>query len=548
MEKSLADANQKMVENSNSDEDNLLKILYEVESQADNMGLENLEINPIIWRYRERITVEHFLRQFQLKVIDRETEHDAQTYQLIRLFKQEKYYLQVLQFLPDIIKLQHTLMQTFCRQIDRSEAQYLTIETVLKKYFDGNNEMVLELENLIRTWETIKEKLISHVCQLRDGKRLVIPEEFHNMKIDQSTKLDFILPSVKGPGVCSYVMTEYLLRKHNSCLESYCLLTKQRFEDIPVVEIKDVSLYHLIAFHLEKDILPLVISNCNYSFQLENCGTEETYDFAGFENQLKDSVFTRKSRIKTEGHIIPIDTMLFKADSSNAVVFSALRSNIPQVSMNPVLKHQLSEEIQKLPDICDSLNNLDIANSFLKSLGGNPEGSLHQFMSDTLKMRTTVLSQTARNECKLKHLQCLWLTLSFEKDKILAASSKESFVDLDDEVKQEMEDNDSNYFLQEYQKFGVDKLNVLLHLIYDSILLRIAQTKDPQDDVDFREMRLRDILMTELDTSTYTEPPTEHEQLGIDMFIDWPESVVGSQAIHVWNLLLKLYMKKMGEL
>ncbi|XP_050390801.2 E3 ubiquitin-protein ligase RNF213 [Patella vulgata] len=548
MEGRLANANQTIVENSSSDESNLLKILYEVDSPAENTGLQNLETNPILWRYRERITVEHFLRQFQLKVIDQDNQRDAQTFQLIRLFMQEKYCLQVLQFLPDIIKLQYTLVMTFCRKVDRSGAKRLTIGTVLNECFGGNDEIRLQFENLIRTWETLKEKLISHVCHLRDGGRLVIPDEFHNMKMDKSTKLDFILPSVKGPGVCSYIMTEYLLRKHNSCLESYCLLTNQRFEDVPVVEIKDISSYHLIAFHLEKDILPLVLSNCNYSFQLDKSEPEEIYDFGGFENQLKDTVFTRKSRIKTEGHIIPIDAMLFKADSSNAVVFSALRNKIPQVSLKLVLKHQLCEEIQKLPDICDSLNNLDIANSFLKSLGGDPEANLHQFMSGTLKMKTTIFSQTARNECQFKHLQCLWLTLSFEKDKRLAASNKESFVDLDDEVKKEIEDNDAEYFRQTYQQYGVDKLNVLLHVIYDSILLRIAQTKDPEDDVDYRAMRLRDILIGEFDSPPYTEPPTELIQLNIEMFNDWPESVLGSQAIQVWKLLLEVYMKKEREL
>ena len=57
------------------------------------------------------------------------------------------------------------------------------------------------------------------------------------------------------------------------------------------------------------------------------------------------------------------------------------------------VKHQISAEIRSLPDLCQSLDNLDVSISFLKSVGGDPEHNLHGFMSETLKMENPLLSQ-----------------------------------------------------------------------------------------------------------------------------------------------------------
>ena len=43
---------------------------------------------------------------------------------------------------------------------------------------------------------------------------------------------------------------------------------------------------------------------------------------------------------------------------------------------------------QKLLDVNDLLANLDITVGFLVSVGGDPNASLVQFMTDTLKMKT----------------------------------------------------------------------------------------------------------------------------------------------------------------
>ena len=65
----------------------LLKLVYEDEVQAADLGMQNLQANPSVWRYRPRITVDQFFREFHLQVesrTGRKNEHPV-----LRLFKAE---------------------------------------------------------------------------------------------------------------------------------------------------------------------------------------------------------------------------------------------------------------------------------------------------------------------------------------------------------------------------------------------------------------------------------------------------------------------------
>ncbi|ESO94720.1 hypothetical protein LOTGIDRAFT_232244 [Lottia gigantea] len=536
LDSQLRKGNEDIISN-DSGADELLAIVYEKDIDEET-DINNLQYNSIIWKYRERITIQHFLRNFQLQIIDKEKE--GQSFKIIRLFKQELHHLQVQRFLPSIIKLLHVLMQKFCRKIDRGEASNISMEEVFKKEFTDNGEVLEYFDNFIQAWEILKEKLVSHVCRIDDNVLLSLPSEYHNAKLDLKSRLAAFLPSTKGPGVCSYILVDFLCRKHNEFLESICLLRKQKFEDIITVHSKDLTTYHLFSFHLVKDIEPLVLSNCHYSFYLHYKGSEITYDFDGFENQAVDRLFSRKSRILTNGPVIPIETMLFKADSSNALVFTAIRNLIPQIHLNSVVKRQITEELQKLTNICDSINNLDVATSFVKSLGGEPEMNIHIFMSDTLKMQSSLMSPTARSECKLQHIQSLWLILSFAKEKILTLRKKDSFVDFEEGLNVKVEDSDKTVIEEECKKLSIEKLEVILHFIYENILLKIAQP-----EVEYREMKLKELLCVELENcSNFAHRPPEYDKVNGDIFLTWPENVLGIHAIHVWKTILHVFTKK----
>ena len=64
-----------------------------------------------------------------------------------------------------------------------------------------------------------------------------------------------------------------------------------------------------------------------------------------------------------------------------------------QECLSPAERRQIVEDLRdQLPDICQSIDNLNTALSFLKALGGQTSTSLHEFMSSTLKMKRTLYS------------------------------------------------------------------------------------------------------------------------------------------------------------
>lgn len=65
----------------------LLKLVYEDEVKAADLGAQNLQANPSVWRYRPRITVDQFFREFHLQVESRAGRKDD--HPVLRLFKAE---------------------------------------------------------------------------------------------------------------------------------------------------------------------------------------------------------------------------------------------------------------------------------------------------------------------------------------------------------------------------------------------------------------------------------------------------------------------------
>lgn len=67
-------------------------------------------------------------------------------------------------------------------------------------------------------------------------------------------------------------------------------------ENLPRVHVKDISSAHLISYHPDKDLLPLVLANCNYTFEVGE-GARIEYNYTNLERQLMDRFLFSKSTI-----------------------------------------------------------------------------------------------------------------------------------------------------------------------------------------------------------------------------------------------------------
>ena len=66
------------------------------------------------------------------------------------------------------------------------------------------------------------------------------------------------------------------------------------------VEPAAVTTAHLICYSHTHDLLPLILANCQYTFEMGK-GTKIEYDFHGIQRQLMDRFLFSKSQINISG-------------------------------------------------------------------------------------------------------------------------------------------------------------------------------------------------------------------------------------------------------
>ncbi|KAL3881517.1 hypothetical protein ACJMK2_027949 [Sinanodonta woodiana] len=512
MENILKECNQQLAQDKRLGSDPLLCLLYEIAQPQDNIPLEMLQEIPSMWRFRSRITMEHLHREFEVhtKAKKKQGQH-----KILDLFLKEEHHLRAIRYLPSILKLQRILFQKYQRKLDRAEASTITVE-MLRKESDGD-ELSWLLDEYIEVWDLVREHLV------------FVPKEYRIRRMDDSTPVSQLLPTASDAGQCAYSVLEFLFRTQNEFMDNYYREVKRSVAEIPSVKVRDITPAHLISYHPEQDILPLVLANCNYSFEVGK-GTTIEYNFTNLERQIMDRFLFGKSRIDME-----IELMVYRAEYTNATVFKKLQEKIPQEPLNIGAKHKISEEFRSLPDLCQALDNLDIAISFLKSIGGDMNNNLDTFMVETLKMEQSLYSPKARQICQYRHAQSLWLLLSLEKNKQLALHNQMIFDGLPEQFHQQLSAELSEEVMTFLESLSLERLELLLELMFECIILVISvpQKTEDEDYVDIKEKKFKDYLLA---LTIEKELP-----FGLDTF---PDDVLSKFCVSTWIFTYQCLQEK----
>jgi len=89
----------------------------------------------------------------------------------------------------------------------------------------------------------------------------------------------------------------------------YMWLYLRKSDSVSNVSPMAVTHAHLISYDPGRDILPLVLTNCQYTFEMGK-GTKIEYDFLGLERQLMDRFLFSKSRIDV-GNVLEVCVMYY---------------------------------------------------------------------------------------------------------------------------------------------------------------------------------------------------------------------------------------------
>ncbi|KAK2140291.1 hypothetical protein LSH36_1404g00023 [Paralvinella palmiformis] len=530
-EQILPDINNQLASDNRLGNNPLMCVLYDVNQDTDkHVDVENIQEENSMWSIHTRITVEHLTQEFlktcqQSKKLSGTKTRGSQDREILRLFLQEEHHLRMLRCLPGIVQLQHMLACKFHHNIDSADAIIINIGEFKQKYFEEHQRE--EFEELIAIFNEAWDQLRGEIGTFAVGGSTV-PAEYCEQTIDDNTCLAMLLPTLHGQGLCATALVYHLVKIHNDFMEEYSQMKKQAL--VGNISSQDVTKHLLVSYDLEKDLLPIILANCNYSLTAGQ-HTRMEYDFIALARQIEERFIRGKPRINAD---VPL--IVFRKEFTNASVFMELEKKIQQESLSSHQQQQIIRGFRHLMDVNDGLATLDITIGFLVSVSGEKDMALLDFIKEKLKMECGMLGRVAQ-KCCLKHAESLWLLLSYERAKHLTEVEQDAFEQLSDVYHEEVEDDVRQQLFDYFQR--LHQLESFLPRLYEFMILHVAKTReDPnsEDYVDNTNQPLGYVLATYLDSRDYPEIPSLTDQ-------QFPDEVCVKHCVSTWKIAMDVFLR-----
>lgn len=102
------------------------------------------------------------------------------------------------------------------------------------------------------------------------------------------------------------------------------------------VDISEVTDLHVISYEVERDLTPLILSNCQY--QVEQGGESlQEFDLEKIQRQLTSHFLQGKPRLTLRG----LPTLVCRRDWNYEHLFTSIRAKVPQVRVRrPALTYR----------------------------------------------------------------------------------------------------------------------------------------------------------------------------------------------------------------
>ncbi|KAK2555497.1 E3 ubiquitin-protein ligase rnf213-alpha [Acropora cervicornis] len=508
----------------------LMRQLYEVDVPADSLTGGILPSCPALWRYRTQVTLDHFSHTFQQEVFSTDNGRNK----VLAEFLQQEHKLRALRFLPDIVKLQRFLMDQFHRRIDRTEAEKIKIRDFLRKNVSSKSardELASLIASFNKAWNLVR-------LNLDQEGRLRPPSDLCQIPMDSTRPLAVLLPNASGMGICSLALVSYLTTVHNDFNRRYQHLVGGNAKDLTIIPLQDVTPSQLISYDAERDLLPLILAQCNYSLEVGK-GTLVQYNWDALERQLIDRFIRGRPLIEFKD-----ERFAFSRDIQLDSVFAAVKVKVPQHPLNSTVCRQIITEIRSLTDICDVLSSLDIAIGFLSSTGGKLDMLLEEYLRKVLRMaqQNCLRSLKAQQCCQLRHVVSLWRLLSVERARILMRRGQDPFELIPNTYKDVIPNREMMKLSDAMKRIDLDSF---VGEVLELILLNLRMEPIPGEE----EMRYKLVLTINVfktigvfeclgDFIQWHLDNKGHDAIqGLDQ---WPDSVKLKHVIAAWRTSVEL--------
>ncbi|NWS47217.1 RN213 ligase, partial [Probosciger aterrimus] len=455
-----------------------------------------------MWSCRKRISVENLGHVVQQK-------NAKDSVPLLWKFLQKETELRLVKFLPEILALQRDLVRQFQNTAD---VKHGSIRDFLNEPL--SDVMRDLLQRRVNVFLCVWNKLRS---SLDTNGEIKLPKDYCDADLTLDSKFEVLLPRRRGLGLCSTALASYLISLHNDFIHSVNKHIKE--DDRYLISPSEVADLHLISYEAEKDLIPLILSNCQYSME-KGGETLQDFDLEKIQQQVISKFLQGKPLITLTG----IPTLVYRRDRNYEQLFNDVRNKVDQSALPSSVMNMISGELQSYSDVCDALSVTEITLGFLAMAGENAEMLLTDYIEKVLHMgdQTNPHVLQALRQCHLKHNIALWQLLSTRKSEQLLRLKRDPFVDISAVYKAELSPETSKLLTT----FLVNsRLETFLQELHEMIVLRLRHIQAVDE---FRPTwSLKESLLPYLDAKD-SELATELEEL-------FPYEILLSHATATWK-------------
>ncbi|XP_060251783.1 E3 ubiquitin-protein ligase RNF213 isoform X5 [Ovis aries] len=406
-----------------------------------------------MWSCRKRISIEYLQHIVEQK-------NGKESVPILWKFLQKEAELRLVKFLPEILALQRNLVKRFQNV---SEAEYRSIQSFISSHdSDGLKKLACSrITIFLSTWNKLRRSL-------ETNGEIKLPKDYCSSDLDLDTDLEVILPRRQGRGLCSTALVSYLINLHNDIVYAVEKFSKE--DNSYSVDASEIADLHVISYEVERDLIPLILSNCQYHVE-QGGKTLQEFDLEKIQRQIVSRFLQGKPRLTLKG----LPTLVYRRDWNYEHLFMDIKNKMPQCPLPNVAITAIRGQLQSYSDACEALSAIEVTLGFLSTAGGDPDMHLNVYIQDMLKMGDpTSLVSKALSRCQLKHTIALWQFLSAHKSEQLLRLGKEPFGEIIPRYKADLSPENAKLLNTFLNQIGLDAFLLELH---EMMILKLKNPK-----------------------------------------------------------------------
>ncbi|XP_022072402.1 E3 ubiquitin-protein ligase rnf213-alpha [Acanthochromis polyacanthus] len=458
-----------------------------------------------VWSCREKVSLlslTHIVEQNDGK----------DTLPVLWRFLHREAEVQLVKHLPDILTLQRDLVKKFQ---NIAELTYGTIAEFLRSQKAVSLKAWYEkyIRIFMKTWNKLRGSLATN-------GEVKIPGEFCQKDLDLNSDFKVLLPRRQGPGLCSTALVSYLIALHNDLV--YCVDKHTGEETSYKVSPADLTDLHVIRYELERDLMPLILSNTQYSIE-RGQETLHEYDLPKIQRQIISRFLLGKPLITLNG----IPTLVRRQDRNYEIILKDVKTKVSQEPLQTLTLFAMAGELHSYSEVCEALSTLEVALGFLAMTGGEPHMQLSCYLAEVLQMGNQMAQHIlkALSMCCLKHCVALWQLLTSLKSESMLRLKRDPFLDVSEKYKQALGEDEHRLLTGFFSKSSADTFMLEMH---EFLVLVLNKPNAPET---YRpDWGLKDTLVSYMERKDMDIPPDVEEL--------FPEEICLSHYVEAWKFIV----------